>query len=1583
MDVNQFQFRGNNRHVIILPRSSAAPAGFLLAPTENNSHGAELVKEISPHLAKDVNALGYAFGLLSMVGISVSQAARPVASKLVEAINQNRLSVYTEKDKTSLYYSTETASPSASSATATSKAKKPSVTQSNQGKKTANTSETGSASNNTPSEVPIAQQECRSDPISMLSGEEILPLVDFELNGLMPLVWRRLYRSSKIKQNTGLGFGWRHNFSMQLVEKYQAPPKVGPKKLGKYWLELIDEEGRVHIFEQVKPGQTSYQVSSGLALVHQVDGSQTLIKGDDSHWTFTIPQKPVTHQAASNKKNKEQPEKHWLLESISNQQGQYIQLSYDDKQRLSELSAGPKRGIKLQYNIDNNIVRIAAFIINEQGKKQLLDNLLTSYQYDDNQALIAATNSSGNVERYTYHKQLVDLNSEEPKENSKPQPGYLLKKRTRASGFSHHFEWQGTDENAQCIKQWGDNDTYQYRFNFFKDERGNVSTSTDSHGNTETFVHNEQGLLTDFTDANGHTSRMKYDSVGRKIASIDNLGHITQFRYNQQGQLSLVIDANGGETHYKYNVLGKRILTINPLGQETKRNFDGTGRLISEVMPDGRSRSYEYTLSGLIRKKIDVSGVVTQYHWSNSGELLAQQEGDNLTRFSYNPLGQLIASIDSQGLVTQFTRNRQGKIIEQIHYSQAEPNKKHTQRFHYDIAGRLISQQLVEFTSEEATEQLSEQVEQTTYQYEGLAQPSQKTFSDGSWLTYQYDKERNLSAIERSDGATYQLEYSATEQPIKLIGFDGREQVYTYDANDKLISVADNGERFIRLKRDSLGRIIEQTSAGRNIGNRSVSNAELSNTHNFYQYDKLSRITRAHNSERTVTKQYHQNGQISTSQQGAWQLDYTYNDKGQRQSVKLPDNTTLHYSYTEQGQLSGITYQQSDQNNKSIQSLMTRQYNAAGLVIQQTLGNGIELTQQFDVFSRLAEQKWQSEQKNFSELRTYQYEKKHQLLNVCSVSGNTGNTDEKATKLQKKAFTYNRISQLLNTTITSEPVAQTPDAQATTNLSQEQYQWDAFGNPLNVKEDNVDNQATAQAVNAENVVRPNFSAQEPKAYANNEIKVENDRLLSFLGTDYRYDGSGNQLTSLAKGEHQQRSFNGLNQLKSININGQLTHYEYDALGRRSAKITEQGRIDFIWDENQVIGEHFKGQFTWYIYQPNTFEPIALIKNVSSAKNNEIYYYHLDQLSTPLCLTDSEAQQVWRNESDAFGYQQEDRFDLQVTDNQSDTKVTVNLISNPLRFQGQYFDEESKLHYNRFRYYCPKQQRFIHQDPIGLVGGINHYQYAPNPVNWVDPFGLLCKEGQAKVAKAIKDNGNIPAELEAKLIAITQLEDSGYTADEMIESIDAGTAESLINLGSVSKELSVDELIDSELDKITSLIFKEGDEFKNHVLMNYHLDPDMDVLTRDEFLSLAVYTTDLYKPINNGLRGYSPEDKEKWGEVVADADQALIKLAENPELRFEGQVIRGDDFSDELLEELFPIGGIHYEKGFKSSSSNLDKPFDGNTKTIIISKSGVNIANNVSVVPREEEVLFKSNSRFRVLAREKNSDGINEIILEEI
>ena len=72
---------------------------------------------------------------------------------------------------------------------------------------------------------------------------------------------------------------------------------------------------------------------------------------------------------------------------------------------------------------------------------------------------------------------------------------------------------------------------------------------------------------------------------------------------------------------------------------------------------------------------------------------------------------------------------------------------------------------------------------------------------------------------------------------------------------------------------------------------------------------------------------------------------------------------------------------------------------------------------------------------------------------------------------------------------------------------------------------------------------------------------------------------------------------------------------------------------------------------------------------------------------------------------------------------NDPTVWGELTDQSIRFQGQWHDEETGLHYNRFRYYDPEVGRFIHQDPIGLLGGFNLYQYAPNPFDWIDPAGL--------------------------------------------------------------------------------------------------------------------------------------------------------------------------------------------------------------------------------------------------------------------
>ncbi len=73
-------------------------------------------------------------------------------------------------------------------------------------------------------------------------------------------------------------------------------------------------------------------------------------------------------------------------------------------------------------------------------------------------------------------------------------------------------------------------------------------------------------------------------------------------------------------------------------------------------------------------------------------------------------------------------------------------------------------------------------------------------------------------------------------------------------------------------------------------------------------------------------------------------------------------------------------------------------------------------------------------------------------------------------------------------------------------------------------------------------------------------------------------------------------------------------------------------------------------------------------------------------------------------------------------------------------QGQYFDAETGLCYNRFRYYCPEIGSFVSQDQLGLVPGENVYAFGPNVQRWIDPLGL-CK----KKTKPITDpNRMLPA-----------------------------------------------------------------------------------------------------------------------------------------------------------------------------------------------------------------------------------------------
>lgn len=111
----------------------------------------------------------------------------------------------------------------------------------------------------------------------------------------------------------------------------------------------------------------------------------------------------------------------------------------------------------------------------------------------------------------------------------------------------------------------------------------------------------------------------------------------------------------------------------------------------------------------------------------------------------------------------------------------------------------------------------------------------------------------------------------------------------------------------------------------------------------------------------------------------------------------------------------------------------------------------------------------------------------------------------------------------------------------------------------------------------------------------------------------------------------------------------------------------------------------------------------------SVNDGKLFYYLNDYLGTPLIMTDSTGVVVWEASHDPFGTT--DIFP-------SSTQV------NNFRFPGQYFDDETGLHYNWFRNYNPQVGRYMSPDPIGLEGGINLYSYVQNnPINFIDLLGL--------------------------------------------------------------------------------------------------------------------------------------------------------------------------------------------------------------------------------------------------------------------
>lgn len=225
-----------------------------------------------------------------------------------------------------------------------------------------------------------------------------------------------------------------------------------------------------------------------------------------------------------------------------------------------------------------------------------------------------------------------------------------------------------------------------------------------------------------------------------------------------------------------------------------------------------------------------------------------------------------------------------------------------------------------------------------------------------------------------------------------------------------------------------------------------------------------------------------------------------------------------------------------------------------------------------------------------------------------------------------------------------------------------------------------------------------------------------NRLTEINRQTLSYDARGNLLSD----RHGKRGFvyDVTNRLSQYNKDGALkASYSYNASGQRVEKTlhgtgaTSDGTrtTNFAYTPNgwllSEIGRKsggartFTDEYIWLGGRPLAKLSRKIKANGKTAKA-EILYLHTDHLATPHRATNADGNTVCSWDSDAYGATKANR------DPDGDgikTKVR-------LRFPGQYYDDESGLHYNHHRDYDPKLGRYIQSDPIGLWGGNNRYGY---------------------------------------------------------------------------------------------------------------------------------------------------------------------------------------------------------------------------------------------------------------------------------
>ena len=152
-----------------------------------------------------------------------------------------------------------------------------------------------------------------------------------------------------------------------------------------------------------------------------------------------------------------------------------------------------------------------------------------------------------------------------------------------------------------------------------------------------------------------------------------------------------------------------------------------------------------------------------------------------------------------------------------------------------------------------------------------------------------------------------------------------------------------------------------------------------------------------------------------------------------------------------------------------------------------------------------------------------------------------------------------------------------------------------------------------------------------------------------------------------------------------------------------------------------------------MYEPGSFRPLAQVEGKGDA--TRLHYIVTDLTGTARELCSEEGEVHWRGEQVLWGNHREERRPIALRRYLGDASNEE--VYCELRYQGQLYDAETGLYYNRHRYYDADSGQYLSPDPIGLNGGIRPQGYVTNPFIWIDPLGLSTKEPRTNTYKDIE------------------------------------------------------------------------------------------------------------------------------------------------------------------------------------------------------------------------------------------------------